>query len=130
VTANPPAPWLNVGLSGTTTPLTAFLSVKNAAVGNYSTTLNFSAPGGLALAVPVTYTATQGPWFTRYGFDNSASYVSDVVAPGEPFVIFGGDAFGPATLAGPALDANGLVTTTVGNTQVLFDGTPAPLIIR
>ena len=127
VTANPPAPWLNVGLSGTTTPLTAFLSVKNAAVGNYSTTLNFSAPGGLTLAVPVTYTATQGPWFTRYGFDNSASYVSDVVAPGEPFVIFGGDAFGPATLAGPALDANGLVTTTVGNTQVLFDGTPAPL---
>jgi uncharacterized protein (TIGR03437 family) len=81
----------------------------------------------LTLSVPVTYTVTNGPWFTRYGFANSASYVSDVVAPGEPFVIFGGDAFGPSTLAGPALDGNGLVTTMIGNTQVLFDGTPAPL---
>jgi uncharacterized protein (TIGR03437 family) len=127
VTANPPAPWLNVGLSGTTTPLTAFLSVNNAAVGKYSTSLNFSAPGGVSLSVPVTYAVTNGPWFARYGFANSASYVSDVVAPGEPFVIFGGDSFGPATLAGPALNANGLVATTIGNTQVLFDGTPAPL---
>jgi uncharacterized protein (TIGR03437 family) len=127
VAVNPPAPWLNVSLSGTTTPLTASLSVNNAAVGNYSTSLIFSAPGGLSLTVPVTYSATNGPWFTRYGFASSASYVSDVVAPGEPFVIFGGDPFGPATLAGPALGANGLVVTSLGGTQVLFDGTAAPL---
>jgi uncharacterized protein (TIGR03437 family) len=106
VTANPPAPWLNVVLSATTTPLTAFLSVNNAAVGKYSPSLTFRAPGG---------------------FTHSASYVSDVVAPGEPFVIFAGDAFGPPTLAGPALNSNGLVATTIGNTQFLFDGTPAPL---
>ena len=124
---NPPAPWLNVSLSGNTTPLTATLSANSAAVGNYSTSLNFSAPGGLSLSVPVTYTVTNSPWFTRYGFAHSGSYVSDIVAPGEPFVIFGGDPFGPATLAGPALDANGLAVTSLGSTQVLFDGTPAPL---
>lgn len=127
VAANPPAPWLNVSLSATTTPLTVTLTANKAAIGNYSTTLNFGAPGGLSLAVPVTYAVTNGPWFTQYGFANSASYVSNVVAPGEPFVIFGGDAFGPAALAGPALNSNGLVATTIGNTQVLFDGTPAPL---
>jgi uncharacterized protein (TIGR03437 family) len=75
----------------------------------------------------VSYTVTQGPWFNRYGFGSSASYVSDVVAPGEPFVIYGGDSFGPSTLAGPMLDSNGRAATTLGNTQVLFDGTPAPL---
>jgi uncharacterized protein (TIGR03437 family) len=124
---DPTATWLNVNLSGTTTPLTAFLSVNDAAAGIYSTVLKFNGSGGNTLSVPVTYSVTQGPWFTRYGFANSASYVSDVVAPGEPFVIFGGDAFGPTPLAGPALDANGLVVTTLGNTQVLFDGIPAPL---
>jgi uncharacterized protein (TIGR03437 family) len=127
VAANPPAPWLNVALSGTTTPLTAFLSANNAAVGNHSTILNFSSPGGIALSVPVTYAVTQGPWFTRYGFANSASYVNNVVAPGEPFVLFGGDAFGPATLAPPALGPDGRAVSMLGNTQVLFDGTPAPL---
>jgi uncharacterized protein (TIGR03437 family) len=127
LTQDPGATWLNASLSNTTTPATLFLSVNNAAAGNYSTTLKLSAPGGLSLFVPVNYSVAQGPWFTRFGFANSASYVNDVVAPGEPFVIFGGDAFGPSTLAGPALDANGLVATTLGKTQVLFDGTPAPL---
>jgi uncharacterized protein (TIGR03437 family) len=127
VAANPPAPWLNVGLSATTTPLTASLSVNNAAAGNYSTTLTFNSPGGIFVSVPVTYAVTQGPWFTRYGFANSASYVNDVVAPGEPFVLFGGDAFGPATLAPPQLGSDGRAVSTLGNTQVLFDGTPAPL---
>jgi uncharacterized protein (TIGR03437 family) len=127
VVANPAAPWLNVSLSGNTTPLTAILNVSGAPVGNYSTSLNFTAPGGVNLSVPVTYTVTDGPWFTRYGFAHSGSYVGNVVAPGEPFVIFGGDGFGPAALAGPALGANGLVVTALGNTQVLFDGTPAPL---
>jgi uncharacterized protein (TIGR03437 family) len=127
VTVSPPAPWLNVGMSDTTTPFTAFLSANTAAAGNYSTTLTFNAPGGISTSVPVTYSVTAGPWFNIYGFGNSASYVNTVVAPGEPFVIFGGNAFGPTTIAGPTLGANGLVPTTVGTTQVLFDGTPAPL---
>jgi uncharacterized protein (TIGR03437 family) len=119
--------WLNASLSGTTTPATLFLSVNYLAAGNYSTTLELNAPGGLSLPLPVSYKVTPGPWFERFGFANSASYASDVVAPGEPFVIFGGDAFGPSTLAGPTLGTNGLVTTTAGNTQVLFDGVAAPL---
>jgi uncharacterized protein (TIGR03437 family) len=124
---NPPAPWLNVTMSDTTTPFTATFSANPAAAGNFSTTVTFNAPGGLSQAVPVSYSAATGPWFDMYGFANSASYVNTVVAPGMPFVLFGGDAFGPPTIAGPLLDANGMVPTTVGNTQVTFDGTLTPL---
>jgi uncharacterized protein (TIGR03437 family) len=129
VTKDPSATWLNVGLSSTTTPATLFLSVNSAAPGPYSTTLQLSSPAlpGTTLSVPVSYTVAEGPWFTGYGFANSASYVSDVVAPGEPFVIFGGDAFGPAALAGAAFGADGRLLSSLGNTSVLFDGVPAPL---
>jgi len=127
MTVNPPAPWLNVTMSDTTTPFTAFLNTNPAAKGNYSTTLTFNAPGGLSLAVPVTNTVAPAPWFNIYGFDNQASYVSTVVAPGEPFVIIGGDDFGPSSIAGPTLDSTGRAATTLGNTQVLFDGTLSPL---
>jgi uncharacterized protein (TIGR03437 family) len=41
--------------------------------------------------------------------------------------IFGNN-LGPTTLAGPMLDSNGLVSTQIGSTQVLFDGVPAPMI--
>lgn len=124
---SPAAPWLNVTVSDTTTPFTAFLSANPPSGGNYSTTLQFNSPGGINLSVPVTATVTQAPWFTIYGFANSASYVSTVVAPGMPFVLFGQDAFGPSAIAGPTLGTNGLVPTTLGLTQVMFDGTPASL---
>jgi uncharacterized protein (TIGR03437 family) len=127
VTKDSSATWLNVGLSSTTTPATAIVSVNPAAVGNYSTTLKFSSPSAGTVSVPVTYSVTQGPWFTRYGFQHQASYVSNIVAPGEPFVIIGGDDFGPANIAVFTLGADGKFPTTVGNTQVLFDGVPAPL---
>ncbi len=126
-TVNPPAPWLNLTLSDTTTPLTATLTANNTIAGNYSTTITFNSPGGISTTLPVSLTAAPAPWFTIYGFGHSASYVNTVVAPGEPFVIFGGDPFGPSSIAGPILGSDGLVPTNVGNTQVLFDGTPAPI---
>ncbi len=127
LTKDPSATWLNATLNQSTTPATVFLSANPAIAGNYSTTLHFSSPTGGSTSVPVSYTVAPGPWFTQDGFTSSASYVSDVVAPGEPFVIFGGDNFGPYQIALPQLGPDGRAVSTLGNTQVLFDGVPAPL---
>jgi uncharacterized protein (TIGR03437 family) len=129
VQKDPGATWLNATLNQTTTPATLSLSVNPASAGSYTTTLQLSSPlvAGNSVPLPVTYNVGAGPWFTRYGFTNAASYVSDVVAPGEPFVIFGGDNFGPSEIALAQLGPNGALVSTLGNTEVLFDGVPAPL---
>ncbi len=129
VTKDPAATWLNVTLNQTTTPVTAAFTVTPlATAGSYQTnvTISSSSLPGASLSIPVTLNVVPGPWFIRYGFGNVASYVNDAVAPGEVFVIFGGN-FGPSQLAGPSVDSSGRVATTVGNTQVSFDGLPVPL---
>ncbi|HWB99383.1 MAG TPA: SBBP repeat-containing protein, partial [Bryobacteraceae bacterium] len=61
------------------------------------------------------------------GVANSAgSQVSGYVAPYE-LISFYGSGLGPATPAGPQV-ADGLVSTSLSDVQVLFDGTPAPLL--
>jgi uncharacterized protein (TIGR03437 family) len=66
-----------------------------------------------------------GPTLT--GLQNAAGYTNNVVSPGMIFVIYGLN-IGPATLTGAALDANGLLSSKISNTQFLFDGTPAPIV--
>lgn len=126
-TKDPAATWLTVATNQSTTPVTATVKVDPMlAPGNYAANVTFSAPPAPSLVVPVKYSVKTIPFFTRWGFTNSGSYVNNVVAPGESFVIFGNN-FGPATLAGPALGADGRVTTSTGSTQILFDGIPAPM---
>src|ERR1039457_6694305 len=57
---------------------------------------------------------------------NAASYSPDV-SPGELVAIFGSN-LGPAAPVGIQVDASGSVATTIGDTQVLFDGVASPLI--
>jgi uncharacterized protein (TIGR03437 family) len=57
---------------------------------------------------------------------NAASY-SPAVSPGELVAIFGSN-LGPSAPVGLQLDASGSVATTIGDTQVLFDGVAGPLI--
>ena len=57
---------------------------------------------------------------------NAASGIPGPVAPGEIVSIYGG-AIGPKTGAGARLEPNGLLATSLGESQVLFDGRPAPL---
>jgi uncharacterized protein (TIGR03437 family) len=68
-----------------------------------------------------------GPSIAANGVLNAASYVGGGVAPGEMLTIFG-SGLGPDALAGLQLDSRGDVSTALAGTQVLFDGTPAPLI--
>src|ERR1700683_1373519 len=58
---------------------------------------------------------------------NVASYSNGPISAGEMVVIFGGG-MGPSSVVGFQLDQQGRVASTLSQVQVLFDGTPAPLI--
>jgi len=58
---------------------------------------------------------------------NSASFLEGPVAPGELVTIFGAN-LGPAADIGAELDVDGRISSSVGNTSVLFDGVAAPLL--
>jgi len=60
------------------------------------------------------------------GVVNAATFRGGPVAPGEIVTVFGAG-LGPAALAS-AQYTDGRLPTSVGETRVLFDGTPAPMI--
>jgi uncharacterized protein (TIGR03437 family) len=67
------------------------------------------------------------PFIYLNGYVNAASSQVAYAAPGD-FVSIYGKGIGPSTPATLQVGANGNVVTTLGGTQVLFNGTPAPLI--
>ena len=69
----------------------------------------------------------RAPYIAPNGVLNAASYGGGAVSPGELLVIYG-EGFGPPQLAPLRLNQAGLVDTLVGDTRVLFDGVPAPMI--
>jgi uncharacterized protein (TIGR03437 family) len=86
----------------------------------------------LIAGVPVTVTqpaAALAPLPPIRGVVNAASYiVGEAVSPGEMVTLFG-PGLGPATAAYAAVDpATGKLATNIGGVQVLFNGTPAPMI--
>jgi amidase len=58
---------------------------------------------------------------------NLASGASGAVAPGE-MVAISGSGLGPTAAATLSLKPNGNIDTVAGNTRVLFDGVPAPIV--
>jgi uncharacterized protein (TIGR03437 family) len=58
---------------------------------------------------------------------SAASYEQEAVSPGEVIAIFGSN-LGPAVPAGIQVDETGYVTTVTGETRVLFDGVPGPMV--
>lgn len=72
------------------------------------------------------------PAITLDGITNAASFRSVVpdggIAPGQLITIFGTN-LGPAAPVTLQLDARGFVTTRLGGTRVLFDGTAGPMIV-
>jgi uncharacterized protein (TIGR03437 family) len=58
---------------------------------------------------------------------NGASLLADAISPGEVVTIFGAN-IGPAKLNLLQIDDAGRATCVLGDTQVLFDGVPAPLL--
>ena len=69
---------------------------------------------------------TPPPQLIKVTLANGASLVAGSLAPGEIFSIFG-QGMGPATAVTGSFDQSGALSTTLGNVQVLLNGTPAPL---
>jgi trimeric autotransporter adhesin len=79
--------------------------------------------------VPVTTVVTTGPATPPFlgSIVNAASQIPASVAPGEILTVYG-FGVGPSDTAGFTLNASGGVATSLNGAQVLFDGTPAPMI--
>jgi len=130
-TAAAGAAWIGVTPATGTTPATLSVSVNPAslAAGTYSGTVNVT-PAGSATPQSVIVTLQVGTVTAPVisGIINAASGAIGQVAPGMAISIFGSD-LGPATGVSFALPPpDGTVATTLGGTQVLFDGTPVPVL--
>ncbi len=121
--------WLTVSPASGNTPNTLAVSVTPTgfAVGTYTGRIVISSPNSSAsVTIPVTLTVSVIPTPVISAVANAANYASGAVSPGENIVIFG-SGVGPATLANGAVINNAFITL-VGNTRVLFDNVPAPII--
>jgi len=135
--------WLHVPLAQMTTPATLTISVDPSnfpypplAAGIYTGNITLTpatfGTGTAPQQVGVTFTILAAappppspPSIT--GILNAASYTQVGIAPGE-IVTIKGAAMGPKNLVTFAFDSNGRGANQLAGIQVLFDGTPAPII--
>jgi uncharacterized protein (TIGR03437 family) len=89
--------------------------------------MTFPAYSMTLLVIPQAQGAMSVPQPVIATVASAASYDSTGVSPGEIVAIFG-QGLGLAAGTNLQLDSNGLLTTSVGGTQVFFNGNPAPLI--
>ena len=87
----------------------------------------YDANGNLLRRLITTPVTGAAPVASAAGVLNAASFGGGPVAPGELVTIFG-TGIGPATLANLQLTAFSFLGTLIGDTTVLFDGIPAPLV--
>jgi uncharacterized protein (TIGR03437 family) len=124
-------PWLAVTPATGTVPGSISVSInpQGLAAGSYTgsvTVATGSANGATSAVIPVTLTVTTAPTPVVAAITNAASGFVGAISPGEEVSIYGTN-FGPASVASAAV-TNNAYPTTLANTQVLFDGVPAPII--
>jgi len=123
--------WLTVSSSSGTTPATLTVAVNAAglAPGNYTAELRVSSTGASnsprVITVNLTVVPLSAPTITA--IVNAASFQPTAAVPGLIVTLFG-TGIGPATPATLQLTAQGRVATTLGETRILFDDIPSPLI--
>jgi uncharacterized protein (TIGR03437 family) len=123
------ASWLSVTPATGSTPatLTVTVSPQNLAAGTYTGTVIINSTNASSPAtVPVTLTVVAVPRPVVSSIGNAASYATGAVSPGQNIVIFGAG-IGPADLAKASI-SGGIFATIAGNTRVLFDGIPSPVL--
>jgi trimeric autotransporter adhesin len=120
--------WLIALPASGTTPatITASINTGGLAIGKYTGTVTITPSSGAPVTVTITANVTQD-FPAPSSVVNGASFLSGAVSPGEIVTIFGTQ-LGPVTPATLQLNASGEVASTLGGTQVFFDGTPAPMI--
>jgi uncharacterized protein (TIGR03437 family) len=99
------------------------------APGYYSGTITVTsnAANNSQISVPVVFTvqAAGTPVISDAGITNIANFVAEAASPGDILAVFGDQLAAPGTSAqNPGLPP---LATTLGDTQVLVNGTPAPL---
>jgi len=118
--------WIAVsGASSGAGPATVTLAAfPNNSGASLSTTVSVAG-----ISVKVTQPAATTPALSPIlAVTNAASYATGTVSPGELVTLFGAS-IGPATPAYATIDpSTGKLATTIGGVQVLFNGTPAPMI--
>lgn len=114
------------------TLLTVAVKPTSLAPGTYTATVTITGTGSatgiatIAISLQVAGgNAAGSPTISKVV--NAAGYQEGSIAPGEMVTIFG-TGMAPAGLVTLVLDAGGRVATTLNGVQVLFDGTPAPVI--
>ncbi len=132
-TTGTPSGWLSVtpttgsASASAPAPLTVSVDPTGLVAGTYTGTISVTpgsgSAGGGTVAVTLTVTAPT-PSITTVV--NGASFLGGAVSPGE-FVSILGTSLGPITPLGPSIDSTGKISTTLGNVQVFFSATPAPL---
>jgi uncharacterized protein (TIGR03437 family) len=131
VTTTAGGTWLAVTPANGNDPGTISVSVNTVglAAGAYTGTVTITSTnqnGATPATVTVSLVVTTAPTPVIASVANGASYSNGAVSPGEEVAIFGTN-FGPSTVV-TATPTGGAYPTTLSNTQVLFDGTPAPII--
>jgi trimeric autotransporter adhesin len=110
-------------------PITVSVNPQGLAAGTYTGTVTISAGNNIAYppaVVPVQFVVTAAPTPVIGAVVNAASYAAGALAPGQEVAVFGSN-FGPASPVSATITNNSF-PTTLSNTQVLFDGTAAPII--
>ncbi|HEX3747768.1 MAG TPA: glycoside hydrolase family 44 protein [Bryobacteraceae bacterium] len=104
--------------------LTAIVAQPDIAVAAGALTMVFPANSITMLVVPPAALAVPKP--VVQAVTNAASYGA-AIAPGQIVDVWG-TGLGPTALTNLTLDANGMVSSSLANVRILFDGVPAPLI--
>jgi len=124
--------WLEVKPTSAGTPVNFELSVhpELLAAGTYHATVTLSSPEAPSQAVMVLLTVVTAPipTFQASGVTNLATWLAGAVAPGEMISIQGTNFGAPNDFIGQP-DASGRLPTSLGDTQVFFDNTPAALLL-
>jgi trimeric autotransporter adhesin len=123
--------WLSVTPTSGTEPGSLSVSVNptGLAAGTYTGTIAISSTsqnGATPATVNVSLSVSAAPTPVVAAVANAASGFIGSVSPGEEVAIYGSN-FGPSTVVG-ATPTGGAYPTTLSNTEVLFDGTAAPVI--
>ena len=90
-------------------------------------TYTYDKAGNLLRRLVTAAVAGPAPVASAAGVVNAASFIGGPVAAGEVVTLFG-TTIGPPTLAGLQLTTAGFVDNYIGETTVLFDGFPGPII--
>lgn len=120
--------WLRATINNDRTPAAVTVTVDQRGLkpGTYTGKVQISSPGSDTVVVPISLAVNPGDPGKDLAIANGASFLRSAFAPGT-LVTFFGTNIGPPQLTGLQV-VGGKVSTTLANTQVLFDDIAAPLI--